>query len=110
VTIGGASSRWPQSGVSKTPSYEEMPLATTSSRHRAWPMMVAGWVRELPWVWSPWWWVLTRTRRGAGDTSATAARNARVRRSVAQVSMATTPSSATTKPVLLIHQVPSGWM
>src|SRR5690606_41212245 len=41
--------------------------------------------------------------------AATASSSARVRRSVAQVSINTTWSSPTTNPALLRNQVPSGW-
>jgi hypothetical protein len=66
--------------------------------------------RQLPYVWSPWWWVLTSVRTGSPVTSATAARYARVRRSVEQVSMLITPPPPAMKPVLLMYQLPSGWM
>ena len=70
--------------------------------------MVAPLNRQLPWVWSPWWWVLTSVRTGWAVTAAIASRKARVRASVAQASTLTTPCGPTRKPVLLIHQVPSG--
>ena len=50
-------------------------------------MIVAPRTRQLPLVWSPWWWVLTIVRTGAVVTAAMAARKARVRRSVEHVSM-----------------------
>jgi hypothetical protein len=62
---------------------------------------------QLPWVWSPWWWVLISVRTGALDTLSMAVRKARLRRSVKHVSMAVTPSAPTTKPVLLSPQLPS---
>ena len=64
----------------------------------------------LPKVWSPWWWVFTSVRTGRSVTEAMVSRNARVRRSVEHASIAVTPCGPTTKPVLLIHHVPSGWM
>jgi hypothetical protein len=54
--------------------------------------------------------VLTSVRTGARVTPLMAVRNARVRRSVEHASMALTPVRLTMKPVLLIIQVPSGWM
>jgi hypothetical protein len=64
----------------------------------------------LPNVWSPWWCVLISVRTGCGVTPAIADRYARVLRSVEHASTLTTPRAPTRKPVLLIHQVPSGWM
>ena len=49
----------------------------------------------------------TSVRTGLGVTAAIASRNPRVRRSVDDASTATTPVEPTTKPVLLIHQLPS---
>ena len=80
-----------------------------SARAFSWATIVAPANRTLPKVWSPWWWVLTRVRTGAALTEAMASRNARVRRSVEHASTAITPWGPTTKPVLLIHHVPSGW-
>jgi len=53
--------------------------------------------------------VLTSVRTGAGVTDPIAVAKARVRRSVEHESMMITPCGPTAKPVLLIHQVPSGW-
>jgi hypothetical protein len=86
-----------------------MPNAIISSRARSCATIVAVPNSALPQVWSPWWWVLTSVRTGAEVTEAMASMKARVRRSVAQESTAMTPWEPTTKPVLLIHQVPSGW-
>jgi hypothetical protein len=52
---------------------------------------------------------LTSVRTDAAVTDRMASTKARVRRSVEQESTATTPCGPTAKPVLLIHQVPSGW-
>jgi len=76
---------------------------------RSWATMVAVSNRALPQVWSPWWWVLTSVRTGAVVTVWMAWANARVRRSVEHESTPITPCGPTAKPVLLIHQVPSGW-
>jgi hypothetical protein len=87
-----------------------MRVASTSSRVTWCPMTVASpATSEFPFVWSPWWWVLISVRTGFGVTAAMASRKPRVRRSVAQVSTATTRSSSTRNPVLLIHHDPSGW-
>ena len=73
-------------------------------------MTVAPSTRQLPWVWSPWWWVFTNVRTGLSLTRATEARRARVRASVPQVSTSVTVSRPAMIPALLSHQLPSGWM
>jgi hypothetical protein len=68
-------------------------------------------ISQLPNVWSPWWWVFTSARGRPGATEATAASSARLRASVEVVSTSSPlPSGPTTTPVLLIIQLPSGWM
>jgi hypothetical protein len=55
--------------------------------------------------------VFTATVIGASpETGSRAARNARVRRSVAQVSTTTIPASVTRAPALFTHQEPPGWI
>jgi hypothetical protein len=112
VTVGGAGVRSPHSTGPNTASSPPIRVAATSSRVTWWPMIVApSATSELPWVWSPWWWVFTSVRTGSGVTASMAERKPRVRRSVEHVSTATTraASRSTRKPVLLIHHDPSGW-
>ncbi|CAB4914720.1 unannotated protein [freshwater metagenome] len=53
--------------------------------------------------------MFTRVRTGWSVTVAMVSRNARVRFSVEQVSTIAAPRRPTSRPVLLTHQVPSGW-
>src|SRR6185437_2801723 len=107
---GGATDRSPHSTSLQTPVFPGIPKATTSSRHRSWATIVAPVNRQLPKVWSPWWWVLTSVRTGAGLTAAIAPRYARVRRSVDVASIEITPRGLVRKPVLFRYQLPSGWI
>ena len=108
MTNGADGSSAPHSISPKTASTPPISVASTPSRHRRWPITVASGRRQLPFVWSPWWWVLTSVRIGWDDTAAIASSSPRVLRSVEQVSTATTPLDPTRKPVLLTHQLPSG--
>ncbi len=86
-----------------------MPSAMICSRTPSCPTIVASGKSQLPNVWSPWWWVLTSVVIGRSLTLPIASRKALVRRSVEQASMTTTPRRPARNPVLLIHQLPSGW-
>jgi hypothetical protein len=46
------------------------PVAMSAARQFSWPTIVAPRNSELPFVWSPWWWVLTSVLTGAGLTAA----------------------------------------
>ncbi len=83
-------------------------MASISDRVFSCATIVAPGSQALPAVWSGWLCVLTRVCTGPGDTVRRAAANARVRRSVEQVSTATVPDRPTSIPVLLIIQPPSG--
>ncbi len=74
VTNGGSRWRSPQSGPSQNGSSRGGPNAMASSRARSCATMAAPRNRQLPKVWSPWWWVLTTARTGAGVTAAIASR------------------------------------
>jgi hypothetical protein len=74
VRNGGSRVRSPHSPWSQNGSSRGGPNAMTSSRARSWPTIVAPGNKQLPNVWSPWWWVFTRVRTGAAVTASMACR------------------------------------